>query len=159
MLAGKVPDFAADARQSVRPPSMHESSSMKEPEEVALPRSQPKRPAPVVKESVRAKLLAIVVAPHITTQSEVRQLNQCLESIVAQSVLPTALWVCWHAESFSLKLAVSHSIDELMPRCCRKGTPLTQLQLEEAAGQWRNVEAVLKARQRMGGDALAPTAL
>ncbi|CAE7242029.1 PFA3 [Symbiodinium sp. CCMP2592] len=152
MLAGKVPDVAADARQSVRPPSMNESGSMKEPEEIALPRSQPKRPAPVVKESVRAKLLAIVVAPHIATQSEVRQLNQCLESIVAQSVLPTALWVCWHAESFSLKLAVSHSIDELMPRCCRKGTPLTQLQLDETAGQWRNIEAVLKARQRMGGD-------
>ncbi|CAE7754334.1 PFA3 [Symbiodinium sp. CCMP2456] len=152
MLAGKVPDFAADARQSMRPPSMHESSSMKEPEKVALPRSEAKRPAPVVKESVRAKLLAIVVAPHITTLSEVGQLNQCLESIVAQSVLPTALWVCWHAESFTVKLAVSHALDELMPRCCRKGTPLTQLQLDEAAGQWRNVEAVLKARQRMGGD-------
>ena len=70
---------------------------------------------------------------------EVEQLNQCLESIVAQSVLPTALgaqesktstklglkigfrcksrlWVCWHAESFTVKLAVSHALDELMPR-------------------------------------------
>jgi len=47
---------------------------------------------------------------------------------------------------------VKELIEEMMPRCIRRGTPLTQLQLEEPVGQWRHVEAVLRARQQMGGD-------
>lgn len=106
--------------------------------------------APVIQESLRAKMMALIVAS-VESEADVDLLKQCLESICAQTTAPRALWVCWYADS-KLRFLVRELLEEIMPRCIRKGTPLTQLQMEEPVGQWRHVEAVLRARQKMGGD-------
>ncbi|CAE8738941.1 unnamed protein product, partial [Polarella glacialis] len=99
-----------------------------------------------------AKLLAVLVAPKITSLAEAAALERCIRSISVQTSPPRALWISWHAPAYAVQLAVSKSLDDLSGRCIRRGMPLTQVQLDEHLGPWRHIEGVLQRRRKMGGD-------